>query len=137
MTSVINGLFAVVIFAVSMSVHARSTPEPAEPLYVECITEGTTPMGERRSCTHRQCTSVPSGYVFIENRMSLQQVGDRGSANSCSKDFENRRELQHGIAQATRICVNVHAVSDGGMVNIGVRGFTRCRLSGFLTRVSE
>jgi hypothetical protein len=60
----------------------------------ECTTEATGGDGVRHGCSSEWSThTVPSGYVYIENKLEKGTTSNNGSENYCDHEFSDQVEV--------------------------------------------
>ena len=98
-------------------------------LAAECTTKGTDNQGRGQTCrSDRQEFHAPDNHVFAQNSLEKTRDDRNGRGPHCDETihWDNFVEVIPGVTQPTTFIMSVSARSDGGIPNIGVRGWLKC-----------
>ncbi len=97
----------------------------------ECTTEATGGDGVRHSCRSEWSThTVPSGYVYIENKLEKGTTSDAGSENYCEHEFSDLVEVVSGTGITQPRTLKVRAVARSPKGHFTGRGWSKCYFRG-------
>lgn len=120
------------------TIPALATEQVPFVLSAECTTAGTRASGIRESCESEfSVYQAPAGYVIVKDQVQVADLSANGSHHDTDVLYDDWVEVIPGtkIYQPRVIKVRVRAMSEGGMFNVGVRGWKEAAIKGFISKL--